>query len=98
MSNEWEFHTWSDKALAKLQRNDGQARFASNDCLNKQTREAADEDVFSQKHYEPLPPGFYCDEIGDEDWSDKDLAELTRPGYPAHKPEGSPEENKPENK
>jgi hypothetical protein len=61
MSNEWEFHTWSDQALARLQRKDRQASSASDDCLNKQTRAAADEEVLSQKPYEVLPPGFYCD-------------------------------------
>jgi len=106
MSDVWEFVTWSDEDLAKLQRKDRQPPSSCeannlpspNDCVIKQTRKAADEEAFLQKHYEMDPPGLYYDEVGDEDWSDESLAQLARPDYPAHKPESLPAQNKPQKK
>jgi hypothetical protein len=35
-----------------------------------------------QDNRPPLPPGGFWDEIGDEEWSDEDLAKLTRYHWP----------------
>lgn len=57
MSNEWDFDTWSDKDLAKLQRkgyplfSPGEANALSspNGRVYEQTCEAADSEVFLEK-------------------------------------------------